>query len=33
MAPLDPALEPALLEADFQRDWEDSLFIFEKIAE
>jgi len=33
MAPLDPALEPALLEADFQRDWEDSLFIFEKMAE
>ncbi len=33
MAPLDPVLEPALLEADFQRDWEDSLFIFEKLAE
>jgi GNAT superfamily N-acetyltransferase len=32
MAPLDPALEPALLEAGFQRDWEDSLFIFEKMA-
>jgi len=30
MTPLDPALEPALLEADFQRDWDDSLFIFEK---
>jgi GNAT superfamily N-acetyltransferase len=30
MAPLDPELEPALLEAGFQRDWEESLFIFEK---
>ena len=30
MAPLDPALEPALLEAGYQRDWEESLFIFEK---
>jgi hypothetical protein len=33
MAPLEPALEPALLEAGFQRDWDDSLFIFEKKAE
>jgi GNAT superfamily N-acetyltransferase len=30
MAPLDPTLEVALLEAGFKRDWEDSLFIFEK---
>lgn len=30
MAPLDPALEPALLEAGFERDWDESLFIYEK---
>jgi len=33
MAPLDPALEPALQEAGFQRDWDDSLFIFEKLGD
>ena len=32
-APLDPALEPALLAAGYQRDWENSLYIFEKKGE
>jgi ribosomal protein S18 acetylase RimI-like enzyme len=33
MAPLDPAIEPALLEAGFRRDWDESLFIYEKRAD
>jgi GNAT superfamily N-acetyltransferase len=31
-APLDAALEPSLQAAGYQRDWEESLYIYEKIS-